>query len=108
MVLFIIGVSFSLGLVTEQPVLAQAPQAVPGFLSENNMPTPTYNCLHTLSMRFPHCRGKLIWLFLKRWLETHIHWDTARWGMPVYIEFDDNDHWQQVSLLCVHFIRSSS
>ena len=102
LVLFIISVSLSFTPLTP-PALAQSVETLP----VNETSPATYDCLHMVSLRLPHCRGKLILLILKRWVETHIEWDTRRWAMPVYVEFDQTDRWQRVTLLCLHLNRSA-
>ena len=102
LVLFIISASLSFTLLTP-PASAQTTNILP--VSETS--PVTYDCLHMVSLRVPHCRGKLILLILKRWLDTHVEWDTRRWAMPLYVEFDQTDRWQRVSLLCLHLSRST-
>ncbi|MCB0190356.1 MAG: hypothetical protein KDJ65_00280 [Anaerolineae bacterium] len=85
------------------PVAAQTINIVP--VSETG--PVTYDCLHMVSLQLPRCRGRLILLLLKRWVETHVEWDTRRWALPVYVEFDQTDRWQRVTLLCLHLNRSA-
>lgn len=107
MVLFIIGISLSPVFLTGQPVAAQVPPTSTTILPvSGSAPLDDY-CLHVMTVRLPHCRGRLIWLVLKRWVATHLQLDTTRWGLPVYIEFDLADRWQRVSFLCLHLTRSA-
>ena len=102
LVLFIISVGLSFTPLT-LPASAQSVKTMP--VSETS--PATYDCLHIVSLRVPHCRGKLILLILKRWVDTHFEWDTRRWAMPLYVEFDQTDRWQRVTLLCLHLSRST-
>ena len=97
---FVIGIGLN-GVSFTSPVLAQTNKTLP--VSETT-PVPSY-CLHTVSLRLPHCRGKLILLILKRWVETHFEWDTRRWAMPLYVEFDQIGQWQRVTFLSLHVNR---
>lgn len=101
LVLFIISLSLSFTPLTPS-ALAQPVKTLP--VSETS--STSYDCLHMVSLRVPHCRGTLILLILKRWVERHFEWDTRRWAMPVYVEFDQTDRWQRVTLLCLHVSRS--
>ena len=98
--IFVIGIGLNVTSLTS-PVLAQTNKTLP--VSETT-PAPYY-CLHTVSLRLPHCRGKLILLILKRWVETHFEWDTRRWAMPLYVEFDQIGQWQRVTFLSLHVNR---
>ena len=102
LVLFIISASLSFRPLTS-PASAQSIQTVP--VSETS--PATYDCLHMVSLRVPHCRGKLILLILKRWVDTHVEWDTRRWALPLYVEFDQTERWQRVTILCLHLSRST-
>jgi hypothetical protein len=102
LVLFIASACLSFTPLTSS-VAAQTINIVP--VSETS--PATYDCLHMVSLRLPHCRGKLILLILRRWVDTHVAWDTRRWAMPLYVEFDQTDRWQRVTLLCLHLSRSA-
>lgn len=103
--LLTIGISLSLVFIPGLPVSARAPDTMIDMLSVNNVTTPTYDCRHLTTLRLPHCRGRLIWLFVSRWVKTHLQYDTTRWAMPVYLELDDADQWQRISVLCLHLTR---
>ena len=100
---FVMGIGLNVAPFTSLPASAQTFKTLP--VSETSR--ATYDCLHTVSLRLPHCRGKLISLIVKRWIETHFEWDTRRWAMPLYVEFDQTQQWQRVTLLCLHLSRST-
>lgn len=103
--LLIIGLSLNLALLTGQPVSAQSGLSPVELSSANTEITPTYDCMHLTTLRLPHCRGRLIWLFVARWVKTHLQYDPTRWAMPIYLEIDDADQWQRISVLCLHLTR---
>ncbi len=78
-----------------------------GIALENQGYKSAY-CVHTSLIR-PGCgEGIRILLLAKRWVSAHIRWDMSRWGLPVYVEFDNAnspDRWQRVSVLCLHIIK---
>jgi len=63
------------------------------------------NCMHLMIRRTPACRARILLLAARRWLTTHIRVDTTRWGLPLYVEFDDAAVWRRVSIFCLHLNR---
>ena len=64
------------------------------------------DCMHLMALRTPGCRSKVLLYFARRWLITHLRVDTAQWGLPVYVEFDQTEQWRRVSVFCLHLTRS--
>lgn len=107
----IIGLILVLGiglvLLSEEPTFAQAelyPPA-PATLTADNEVQQDLNCMHVMIGYSPGCRANILPWLVKRWLANRIRIDTAQWGLPVYIEFDDFDAWQRVSIFCLHINR---
>jgi hypothetical protein len=104
MVLALLIAGLSLSFIPFTPTAAA--QTINILPNSETTPIP-HACLQLVSLRLPHCQSKLILLSLKRWVTMHVVWDTRRWAMPLYIEFDQTDRWRRATLLCVHFNRSA-
>ena len=100
--LLLIGLSLHLVLLTGQPASAQSSSTSLGSSAASYASPDINDCMHLATMRLPHCRGRLIWLFVARWVEAHLQYDPTRWAMPVYLEIDDAEQWQRISVLCLH------
>jgi hypothetical protein len=74
--------------------------------SVENQPPQDMNCMHLMALRTPTCRSKALLFVASRWLVTHLRVDTAQWGLPVYVEFDQAEQWRRVSVFCLHLTRS--
>jgi hypothetical protein len=61
--------------------------------------------MHLMIRRTPACRTQVLLLSARRWLTTHIRVDTTRWGLPLYVEFDEVAAWRRISIFCVHLNR---
>lgn len=107
----IIGLVFVLdfgpAVLLEQPVFAQSEfyLPAPATPTAGNEAQQELNCMHVRIRRSPGCHTNILPWLVKRWLANHIRIDTAQWGLPVYIEFDDFDAWQRVSIFCLHISR---
>jgi len=73
--------------------------------SVRNQVPQDIDCMHLMARRTPGCRSKVLLYFARRWLATHLRVDTAQWGLPVYVEFDQAEQWQRVSVFCLHLTR---
>ena len=103
----VVVLSFGLALLPEQPVLAQV-KPYPGATvttTAGNAVQPKLNCMHLMIRRTPACRAQVLLLSARRWLTTHIRVDTTRWGLPLYVEFDEAAAWRRASIFCVHLNR---
>ncbi len=103
----IVVLSFGLALLPEQPALAQV-DPHPGAAvttTAGNAVQPKLNCMHLMIRRTPACRAQVLLLSARRWLTTHIRVDTTRWGLPLYVEFDETAAWRRVSIFCLHLNR---
>jgi hypothetical protein len=99
--------SFGLALLPEQPALAQVapyPDAPVTTIAGNEV-QPELNCMHLMIRRTPACRAQILLLFARHWLTTHVRVDTTRWGLPLYVEFDETAAWRQASIFCLHLNR---
>ena len=63
--------------------------------SVENQPPQDVDCMHLMARRTPGCRSKVLLFFARRWLVTHLRVDTAQWGLPIYVEFDQTEQWQR-------------
>lgn len=103
----IVVIGFSLTLLPEQRAVAGVTFPVQSYqpVTSVGQPPQAFNCLHVITIRYPGCRGELLWLFIRRWVVNHLRLDTSQWGVPVYVEFDDADQVRRISILCLHLTR---
>jgi len=107
----IIGLVLVLGiglvLLSEEPTFAQGElySPAPATPTAGNEVQQDLNCMHVRIRRSPGCRANILPWLVKRWLANHIRIDTTQWGLSVYIEFDDFNAWQRVSIFCLHLSR---
>jgi hypothetical protein len=104
---FIVVIGFSLTVLPEQWAVAGVTPPVQAYqpvTSVGQLPQ-AFNCLHVITIRYPGCHGEMLWLFIRRWVASHLRLDTSRWGVPVYVEFDEADQVRRISILCLHLIR---
>ena len=106
----VLVLDFGLVPLSEESTFAQGElyPPTPATPTAGNEVQQELNCMHLRIRRSPGCRANILPWFVKHWLANHIRIDTAQLGLPVYIEFDDFNAWQRVSIFCLHFSRGLS